>query len=196
MPENNPELKVVFKSRDGRRRYDENGKRALIESALQPGVSVARLAQEHGLNANLLRKWITKYLMAREKAITQEQQDRGADEPHGPCAAKVIDSLPVEIVDSRRLPVSEQIPSAFLTVVPAPLPSAPALAMTLSLHVRLCNGGEFDLGKASLEELSAVVQMLGSSDAHSSSRISLSPRETARRAPGTYRSAKVCGPPT
>ena len=161
MPENYPELKVVFKSRDGRRRYDENGKRALIEAALQPGVSVARLAQEHGLNANLLRKWITKYLMAREKAIRQEPQDSGAEEPHGPCAAKVIDSVPVEIVDSRRLPVSEQTPSAFVSVVPPPLPSAPALAMTLSLHVRLSNGVEFDLGKASLEELSAVVQMLG-----------------------------------
>jgi transposase len=70
MADNNPESRVVFQSRDGRRRYDEKGKRALIEAALQPGVSVARLAQEHGLNANLLRKWITKYLMAREKALT------------------------------------------------------------------------------------------------------------------------------
>jgi transposase-like protein len=30
----------------------------LIEAALRPGVSVARMAQEHGINANLLRKWI------------------------------------------------------------------------------------------------------------------------------------------
>ncbi|WP_420488498.1 transposase [Paraburkholderia phytofirmans] len=49
MADNNPELRVVFQSRDGRRRYDEKGKRALIEAALQPGVSVARVAQEHGL---------------------------------------------------------------------------------------------------------------------------------------------------
>ena len=41
----------------------------LIEAALQPGVSVARLAQEHGVNANLLRKWITKFLMEREQGI-------------------------------------------------------------------------------------------------------------------------------
>jgi transposase len=41
------------------------------------------------------------------------------------------------------------------------LPMAPALAMTLSLHVRLSNGVEFDLGKASIDELTTVVQMLG-----------------------------------
>nr|WP_230944251.1 transposase [Burkholderia cepacia] len=30
----------------------------MVEAALRPGVSVARLTQEHGINANLLRKWI------------------------------------------------------------------------------------------------------------------------------------------
>jgi len=29
---------------------------------LQPGVSVAKLALMHGINANLLRKWIGKHL--------------------------------------------------------------------------------------------------------------------------------------
>ncbi|WP_341274240.1 transposase [Burkholderia vietnamiensis] len=53
MADKDSELKVVRKSADGRRRYDEKSKRVLIEAALQPGVSVARLAQEHGVNANL-----------------------------------------------------------------------------------------------------------------------------------------------
>jgi transposase len=57
--------------------------------------------------------------------------------------------------------VTEQPPGAFVPVVPAPLPLAPALAMTLSLHVRLSNGVELDLGKASIDELTTVVQMLG-----------------------------------
>lgn len=69
MAGNDPELRVVRQSRDGRRRYDEKGKGALVEAALRPGVSVARLAQEHRINANLLRKWIAKYLMEREKGI-------------------------------------------------------------------------------------------------------------------------------
>ncbi|AJY62289.1 transposase [Burkholderia glumae] len=67
MADKDSELRVVRQNSDGRRRYDEKGKRALVEAALRPGVSVARLAQEHGINANLLRKWISKYLMEREK---------------------------------------------------------------------------------------------------------------------------------
>ena len=43
---------------DGRCRYDPKAKRELVEACLQPGISVARIALEHGINANLLRKWI------------------------------------------------------------------------------------------------------------------------------------------
>jgi transposase len=85
------ELKVVRQSRDGRRRYDEGGKRVLIEAALRPGASVARLAQEHGINANLLRKWIAKYLMEREKGIPFASQETRADERDLPSSA--IDAI-------------------------------------------------------------------------------------------------------
>ena len=48
--------------RDGRRRcFDEQAKRELVLACLQPGVSVAGMALEYGLNANLLRKWIRQY---------------------------------------------------------------------------------------------------------------------------------------
>ncbi|MFM0757290.1 transposase [Paraburkholderia strydomiana] len=84
MAGNDPELRVVRQNRDGRRRYDEKGKRALVEAALRPGVSVARLAQEHRLNASRLRKWIAKYLMEREKATSLVSQEEGADERDSP----------------------------------------------------------------------------------------------------------------
>ncbi len=45
--------------RDGRCIYDRKAKRELVRRSLQPGVSVAGLALAHGINANLLRKWIT-----------------------------------------------------------------------------------------------------------------------------------------
>ncbi|WP_230948997.1 transposase [Burkholderia diffusa] len=79
MADKDSELRVVRQSSDGRRRYDKKGKRALIEAALRLGVSVARLAQEHGINANLLRKWITKYLMEREKGVCPAPQDNSDD---------------------------------------------------------------------------------------------------------------------
>ncbi len=43
---------------NGRRRYDPAWKERLVAACLEPGVSVSRLALEHGINANLLRKWI------------------------------------------------------------------------------------------------------------------------------------------
>ena len=53
---------VVSRKQDGRCCYDPQAKRELIEAGLQPGVSVAKLALMHGINANLLRKWIGKHL--------------------------------------------------------------------------------------------------------------------------------------
>lgn len=44
--------------RDGRCKYDKAAKRELVRRCLEPGVSLAALALAHGLNANLLRKWV------------------------------------------------------------------------------------------------------------------------------------------
>lgn len=52
-----PEL-VIGRKRDGRCIYSAEGKRALVRLSLRRGASVARIAQQHGVNANLLRKWI------------------------------------------------------------------------------------------------------------------------------------------
>jgi hypothetical protein len=51
---------VLGRLRDGRCRYDPQVKQELVRRCLQPGVSVARMAMQHGVNANLLRKWITQ----------------------------------------------------------------------------------------------------------------------------------------
>lgn len=44
-------------SRKGRANYSREFKQRLVDAANQPGVSVSKLAQEHGVNANLLFKW-------------------------------------------------------------------------------------------------------------------------------------------
>ena len=64
MTENVTELSrplVIGRKRDGRTCYDPEAKRELVAACLRPGVSVARLALDHGINANLLRKWIDRY---------------------------------------------------------------------------------------------------------------------------------------
>ncbi|WP_254346688.1 transposase [Paraburkholderia sp. CNPSo 3274] len=111
-------LRVVRQSRDGRRRYDESGKRTLVEAALRPGVSVARIAQEHEINANLLRKWITKYLMEREKGTLPATQGGSNDVPP---SDEVNDGVAIDLPDSHKLVVAAATPSAFVPVVSVPV---------------------------------------------------------------------------
>jgi transposase len=162
MPDQDSELRVVRRSHDGRRRYDEKSKRALVEAAIRPGVSVARLAQKHEINANLLRKWITKYLMEREKGISSASQNDCAEDGYQPTSVEEIDGVPIDICGPRKGPVA-----ATKALPPAPL----VPSMTFSLHVRLANGVEFDLGKPTIDELSAVVQMLGRMPCFGSTKI-------------------------
>ena len=59
---------VLKRKRDGRRIYSASHKRAIVEQCLQPGVSVAGIALAHGINANLVRKWIVKHRRAAAAA--------------------------------------------------------------------------------------------------------------------------------
>jgi transposase len=163
MEENNPKLRVVRRDRGGRCRYDAAGKRALVEACLHPGVSVARKAQENGINANLLRKWIAGYLLERERAALNGT-------PAKPIPEQEIVSRPTsDAMPIAPMPRSAEIaPTAFVPIVAAsPItaaaspdrPAAPPVAP--ALHVRLPNGVQFDLGQTNLEMLSSVVQMLG-----------------------------------
>src|SRR5262245_20892220 len=45
-----------------RRRFSEDFRRGLVQRTLMPGASVAKIALEHQLNANLLFKWRRWYL--------------------------------------------------------------------------------------------------------------------------------------
>lgn len=65
MEEDDQKLRVRLIGRNGRRRYDPASKDRLVTACLEPGVSVSRLALEHGVNANLLRKWIKKHTATR-----------------------------------------------------------------------------------------------------------------------------------
>jgi transposase len=51
---------VIKRRRNGRRVFSAAHKDAIVRQCLQPGVSVAGIALAHGINANLVRKWIGK----------------------------------------------------------------------------------------------------------------------------------------
>jgi transposase len=62
-------LKVTHIDEGGRRCFDPEGKRRLIEACEHPGASVAGLALKAGVNANQLRKWI---LLERRRAVRSD----------------------------------------------------------------------------------------------------------------------------
>jgi len=165
MTEKYAELKarlVVRHKRDGRSVYDEVAKQELILASLKPGVSVARMAMEHGVNANLLRTWIAAY------------QQRSVEEP-SPIIAQTQDAafvaVRVEADQDKVQSVSQcervmsvppvvSTPAMSVAVIPAEA-ALPRAAPMAGLHVRLPNGVELDLGETGLQELSSLVQMLG-----------------------------------
>ncbi|MEO8645720.1 transposase [Pseudomonas sp.] len=44
-----------------RKSYPKSFKSQLVQECLQPGVSVAAIAMSHGINANVVRRWIPLY---------------------------------------------------------------------------------------------------------------------------------------
>src|SRR5260221_12645030 len=81
---------VVSRKRNGRCVYSAQAKAALVEACLRPGVSVARLALTHGVNANLLRKWIRQY-----------QRKQGSLPRAVAPASRAVALLPVTTLDER-----------------------------------------------------------------------------------------------
>ena len=55
-----PDL-IVRRGLNGRCTYSVAAKRALAQLCKRPGVSVAKTALSHGVNANLLRKWMNQF---------------------------------------------------------------------------------------------------------------------------------------
>ena len=141
MIENDTELSrrlVVGHRRDGRCCYDKEAKEELIEACLQPGVSVARMALQQGINANLLRTWIGKYRRQRE------------------AMDMVVVRTPVETAVSAR--------SAFVPViesqVQAPAKSSPRQSSPVQIGAQLPNGVTLDLSGLGLDEMSSILRML------------------------------------
>ena len=103
--------KRVINGKDTRRRHSEALKRDLVERSLQPGASVSALAQEHGINANLLFNWRRLHLRAQN-----------------PDSAST--SLPT------LLPVTVQ-PEMQVPTAPAQPPSALARAPTGTIEIEI-----------------------------------------------------------
>lgn len=66
-----PEEKTIVGTRKGRPNHSAEFRRKLAVAACEPGVSVSKLAREHGINANMLFKWRRRYQAERQAETTR-----------------------------------------------------------------------------------------------------------------------------
>ena len=127
---------VVGHKRDGRSCYDQEAKRELIEACLRPGVSIARMGLQHGINANLLRTWITRYRRQRELMVGR---------PAAALAAPAIGSAFVPVVTrgaptrSSEVRLGAQLPNGIKLDLSAVGPDEVALLLRLLCELP-CSG--------------------------------------------------------
>lgn len=82
-----PNLVLGHKS-DGRCVYDKAAKRQLAQRCLQPGVSLASTAMEHGVKANVLRKWVMQ-----ESSGALGRRKRGGDRASGAALLVPVEAI-------------------------------------------------------------------------------------------------------
>ena len=92
-------LRVTKINAEGKRSFDERDKQRLVEACLQPGVSIAGMALEAGVNANVLWRWVRKY-----KAARAGRDAAANDAENSPSAFVPV----VEITDTGTVAVLQQ----------------------------------------------------------------------------------------
>jgi transposase len=129
------DLRAVKVLSNGKRRFDPVEKDRLIDAAMEPGVSVARLALAHGVNANQLRNWVK---------LRRDRQARGA--------LTVVAGQET----SAFVPVVAASPIARQPDMPA-RPSSAGMRLIASLP----NGVRLELEDLDERALSAMIEVLG-----------------------------------
>ncbi|TGQ46951.1 MULTISPECIES: transposase [unclassified Mesorhizobium] len=155
MEEDDQKLRVRLVGRNGRRRYDPVSKDRLVAACLEPGASVSGLALEHGVNANLLWKWIRKQRLAKKETL-----------PSPPLPTPAF--IPVQIESAADRAMSRQSSAAALDL-PAtrgevrrsePERIAP-FSSPAKVNASLPNGVKLALECGDVDALAAVIGALG-----------------------------------
>lgn len=151
MSDDEQKLRVRLVGRNGRRRFETTSKERLVAACLEPGVSVSRLALEHGVNANLLRKWIKKDRAARSLP------------PSSPSAF-----IPVQLEESAERALSRQdsvatvdLPAACADVRGSEPKGTTAFCSPAKVSASLPNGVKLALECGDVDALTAIIGALG-----------------------------------
>lgn len=103
-------MPAVFAGGRRRRRHSDEFKANAVAACLQPGVSMAAVAMAHGINANLLRRWVHD-AEAKPDGVVANKQPSEAGAPPVPAFVPMTipppAAAPAEIrIELRRGPTS------------------------------------------------------------------------------------------
>jgi transposase len=100
-------LRATWVRSNGKRQYDPQDKRRLIEACLCPGVSVAGMALKAGVNTNQLRKWIRMYREERHNTTPRDG------------SLTFVPAIEIDTTDVQGALVTAGAPSVFAQALPA-----------------------------------------------------------------------------
>ncbi len=144
-------LKVNRVGPTGKRTFDPDGKRRLVQAGRRPGVSISGLALKAGVNANQLRKWV------RDDEGERAQVATGAAVTVEPAFVPVVTlaevSQPVEPTGELAAVARREVAApGQRATAPARLRAQLPNGVTLELE---CGGRDSALVKAMIEALGA-----------------------------------------
>ena len=129
---------VVKIEQPKRRRRSIAEKRRIVELAMQSGASVARVAREHGVNANMVHYWRKLYRQGR-------LGEKRADSVH---------LLPVSVSEPAGPPPAESVTKLAASSTLLPAPSVGSIYIEFSkTHLRIESGADATLLRLVLESL-------------------------------------------
>jgi len=113
-------------------------KRRIVELAMQPGASVARVAREHGVNANMVHYWRSQY---RQGRLGENRTDS-------------VRLLPVSVSEPTASPAAGPVtrPSSSSALVPTTGAGVIYLEFA-KVHLRIESGVDAELVRVVLETL-------------------------------------------
>ncbi|MGA2644445.1 MAG: transposase [Candidatus Sulfotelmatobacter sp.] len=129
---------VVKIEQPKRQRRSIAEKRRIVELAMLSGASVARVAREHGVNANMVHYWRNLY---RQGRLGEKRADS-------------IRLLPVSVNESAGCSVDESVTK--LSSTPALMPASAAGSIYIEfakIHLRIESGADAALLRVVLESL-------------------------------------------
>lgn len=129
---------VVKVEQAKRQRRSIAEKRRIVELAMQPGASVARVAREHGVNANMVHYWRSLYRQGR----------MGENRPAS------VHLLPVSVSEPSTTAVVETVAKLASTSPLLPATSAGSIYIEFpKIHLRIESGADAALLRVVLESL-------------------------------------------